>query len=363
MIPVDSFYIFSRQSNCLLIYFFIFCGAVSPLICVANATDENKIYKTREEQRDDWIKHQVTPWLTASGSIEFEYTRQKLKFKDITTDENFDQYNTTAQMELLLTPSSILSLELIFEYNDEQDDVFIDEAIAAMSSGAVELEIGKLYLPFGEYYSQFINGPMLEFSETREEVLVLSFEHDDNFNVSAFVYQGEARKINSNNKLDWGILIEFPLSKTTLGGSYLSDLADSEHDFLNESSRYYEKKVDALSLYAVFEFDHLILTAELVAALKKFNELDAQWDKPLAWNIECGYYLSEKFSGSIRVEGSSELEDEPTLNTGISVVWYINKHTTIRNEFFYGWYHSRSSYDEQKPDNLSQFFTQLSIDF
>ena len=59
--------------------------------------------------------------------------------------------------------------ELIYEYDDDDgsNQQTIDEAILAFEGGDFELELGKLFVPFGEYFQPFRSGPLLEFGETR----------------------------------------------------------------------------------------------------------------------------------------------------------------------------------------------------
>jgi hypothetical protein len=112
--------------------------------------------------------------------------------------------------------------ELIYEYDDddESNKQTIDEAILAFEGGDFELELGKLFVPFGEYFSHFVSGPLLEFGETRTHDWggTLSYGPHERLDLAAFVYEARTRKAGSNaGYWDWGFAVEAsPFESSTL---------------------------------------------------------------------------------------------------------------------------------------------------
>jgi hypothetical protein len=115
--------------------------------------------------------------------------------------------------------------ETIYEYDDKSNRHTLDEAIAAFEGGDFELELGKLFVPFGVYFSHFVSGPLLEFGETRGRGATLSYRPDDRLDLAAFVYKGRASKTESNGRdWDWGFAVEgSPFEFGSFGVSYLSE--------------------------------------------------------------------------------------------------------------------------------------------
>ncbi|MGH8575882.1 MAG: hypothetical protein ACREXJ_03010 [Gammaproteobacteria bacterium] len=102
----------------------------------------------------------ITDWLTASGLVEFEGILQSFSLFDTSSHAQEDDFTKTVQLGLEISPLSWMRGELIYEYDDDDESnrQTIDEAILAFEGGDVELELGKLFVPFGEYFSHFVSG-------------------------------------------------------------------------------------------------------------------------------------------------------------------------------------------------------------
>ena len=78
------------------------------------------------------------------------------------------------------------------------------------------LEAGQLYIPFGEFYSYFVTGPILEFGATRGYALVADYELSDAIDVFAYGLNSKAGKSGaSGGKVDRGADLNM-LRKTSL---------------------------------------------------------------------------------------------------------------------------------------------------
>jgi hypothetical protein len=335
------------------------------------AEEESVRYTTREERREAGVKHEITDWLTASGLLEFEGILQSFSLFDTSSHPQEDDFTKTLQLGLEITPLSWIRGELIYEYDhdDESDTQTIDEAILAFEGGDFELELGKLFVPFGEYFSHFVSGPLLEFGETRTHDwgATLSYGPHERLDLAAFVYEGRARKAGANaGYWDWGFAVEAsPLESSTFSVSYLSDLADSQERLLTDSRDRYVRRVDALSAYAVFGFDWFELTTEFVAALDSFKELGPQEDRPSAWNVELAYFPRADVQLALRLEGSSELEGAPRYQGGIALGWRFTNISSLTLEYLHGVFKRGLAEDsrERDLDKVHQIGAQLSIEF
>ena len=326
-----------------------------------------RIYKTPEERREAGLKHELTDWLAVSGLVEFEYLYQRAGRYAASGHSHEDDFSKTLQVGATLTPWSWMKGELIYEYDDEENRHTLDEAIAAFEAGDFELAIGKQYLPFGVYFSHFVSGPILEFGETRDRGLTLSYGPDERLDLAAFVYRGRAGKSGSgSDHADWGLALEgSPNEFGSLGVSYLSDLADSQEGFLREHHDRYADGVSGWSAYIIAGFDEFDITAELVRALGTFRELEPDRDRPRAWNIEFAHYPRNDFEWSLRLEGSNEVEDAPHLRGGAAVAWRVLKNASLTLEYLRADYRRGLAEDsgDRSLHKAHQFGAQLSIDF
>ena len=331
------------------------------------APEQVRVYKTPQERREAGLKYELSDWLAVSGLVEFEYLYQRSSLYDASGHTSGDDFSKTLQADLELTPWSWVKGELLYEYDDAANRHTLDEAYAAFEAGHFELAVGRQYVPFGVYYSHFVSGPILEFGETRDRGMTLSYGPDDRLDASAFVYQGRADKTGSDgDSLDWGFAVEgSPNEIGSFGISYLSDLADSKEGFLRDSNDRYENGVSGLSANAIAGFDPFEITAEFVRALGTFSELEADRNRPRAWNVELAYYPRNDFEWSLRLEGSNEVEDAPHLRGGAAVSWRFLKKASLTLEYLRATFKRGlgESSGDRELHKANQFGGQVTIDF
>lgn len=334
-------------------------------------SDQARIYTTREERRDAGIKHALAEWLVAAGLLEVETLEARSSLFDDPVRSRDGEYSGTIQLGVEVMPASGVKLELISELEHDSetgtDDPKLDEAVLSVEAGDFELELGTLYLPFGVYFSRFVSGPLIELGETRAHAAALSYGPDDRLDFVAFAYRGRARPAASDSRRwDWGAALEIsPLPFATAGISYLSDLADSDEDLLDEARGRYERRVDALSAYAVAGAGRFEASAEWLAALRNFRELEADRSRPRAWNIELAYAVHEDLDFALRAEGSRELEDAPRLQYGIALTWRTTGIASLTAEYLHARFERGLAEDraERPIEDRDQFGAQLAIEF
>ena len=305
-------------------------------------TAKARIYTTSEERREAGTLHRLSSWLAVSDLIEFEGGRQWLVLEDPEPDERDGDLSMTLELGAEAVPlrwlraGAIVAME--HEFEGEGAALELDEGTASVILGSFELEGGRLYVPFGEYVSHLASGPLLEFGETRGDGADLSWSPDDRIDVSIFLYNGPAEPVDEDvSNVDGGFaLAGSPLEAWTLGLSYLTDLADSRAELLEENR--YETRVDALSANSVLGLDRFELTVEGVWALKSFSEFPADRNRPRAWNVELAYFPEGAVDGALRIEGSRELEGAPRLQAGLAVSWRPVQKASVTLEYLYGSY-------------------------
>ena len=134
---------------------------------VVEAESSERIYRTREEQREAGLQREITPWLKLSTLLEGELQHETLKTEAPSRKYKASEDSVTLQFGFLMDPIDSLEAELIVEYDTEVDKFITDEAVVTFEYDPWELSFGKQYTPLGVYFSHFVSGPIVEFAETR----------------------------------------------------------------------------------------------------------------------------------------------------------------------------------------------------
>ncbi|MGB5260030.1 MAG: LbtU family siderophore porin [Gammaproteobacteria bacterium] len=299
-----------------------------------------RIYRTREEQREAGLQRELTPWLTVSGLIEGELLYEDFDAKGGKADDSGRADSATLQLGFIAAPLEFAKAETILEYDTDKDKVEVDEAFLSFEYDPWELSLGKQYTPLGVYFSSFVTGPLLEFGETRaNEVATLAYGPSDDFDLTLTAYRGRARKRGKNSgEWNWALATEVWLNEEwSFGLSYQSDLADSDERLLEDFNNRYINQVAGVSGYVLWVSDRFEITFEALAATDSFEELDADRNKPWAWNAEVvHFYPGTGFEIALRFEGSRELEDAPKYQFGPAVTWRTGKHASLTLEYLRG---------------------------
>jgi hypothetical protein len=330
-------------------------------------TELDRIYMTPEERREAGVKHAITDWLTVSGLFEAEYFYYVFSHPQAAQQTNDDEPSETVQIALELTPLSWLKGEVIYEYDFERHKDIIDEFIIAIERDDVEFSAGKLYVPFGEYFSHFAAGPLVELGETRATAAVLSYNMDDRLDMSVYVYEGkEITGTSSEAETNYGFAIAaFPSDAGLFGVGYISDLGESEADLLDDIDGVSVDRVAGVNAYMAIFTDRYAVTGEIVRALDSFNGLDPDRDRPSAWNIELAYYSAGPLDWALRLEGSRELEDAPRLQGGISVTWRILETLSLTLDYLTGTFEQglAADSDDVEITHINQYGGKISLLF
>lgn len=330
--------------------------------------DEARFYRNPEERREAGLGRQLTEWLTFSGLVELEKEFEELNFSSDKKVKRYQRPVSTLQLGFDAEFSEWLTAELVFETeNGDHHSSRIDEVFFSAEFGNLGIEAGKLTVPFGEFYSHFITGPLLEFGETKKDALALDYSLTSAFELTSFIIDSEAKKQNNSNSYDWGAGINYisETEATRLGISYLSDLAESDERFLRDENDTYERRVSAWSAYTLIGFNQFEITGEILQANNGFKEFGSQEDKPYAYNLELAYFPTHKMQLAIRFEGSDKFEDQPKQQYGLSGTWRVHKNISITAEYLHAEYKNNFILDDNDEDldDRDIIATQLSIEF
>ena len=318
-----------------------------------------RLYSTREERREAGLEHQVTPWLTVLGLLEFEAIEDRFQFESGATDDSGDPFDplrhsesvANLQLGFLAQPRDWLEAELVLEYETNPSDAYVDEALIAVEAGDFTISAGRLYLPFGEYFSSFVTGPIVELGETREDALTLSLDLGERMEIEGALYRGVARERDGDDDgLDWALGLEGVVhQRLGLGLSYLSDLGDSDERLFEDDDNRFSRKTGAFSAYAIYIGDGFETTLEAIAAEGDIEGFDADRDRPLAWNWELALFIDPRAEVNFRLEGSRELEDAPETRWGVGATFQVHPRATLTLEYLQGRYRRGLAEEDDGP--------------
>lgn len=204
-----------------------------------------------------------------------------------------------------------------------------------MNLGDWGMKIGRLYVPFGVYYSHFVTGPLLEFGQTRGDAILMDYTWRDTLELAAYIFDSKVDRRENHNEVDWGVNLEY-VSKdesTRIGVGYLSDLEllfDFNNNFLH--------RVPVWNVYGMVGLPPFELTAEVLRAGKTFKEFPRNANQPFAYNIELAYFPFNFFQVAIRVEHSEKFDGNPEWQYGVSGTWAPWDSITVSADYLYGRY-------------------------
>ncbi len=327
-----------------------------------------RLYRSPSERREAGLGRHVTEWLTVSGLVEVESEHSVQEFASERSDDSRHFTDKTIQLGLTASLTEHIATEFVLEHEVDIDHTLLDEAIVQYEGELLSMELGRLYLPFGEYYSHFVTGPILEFGETRGNALVVDIELNDYFDLITYALSGKAEKLDqSGGHLDWGGGVDFANADESVQISvgYFSDLAETEEKLLDDFRHDYRHRVDAISAHALIGGNHYEITAEYLAALRSFKELDKQENRPWAANLELAWFPTPYFQLAARAEASSDIADQPRRQYGLSAAWLISGHINISVDYLFGQFKNDFAFDDDdnEIDTRHLLAAQVSIEF
>lgn len=327
-----------------------------------------QIYHTPRERREAGSETKLTEHLFFSGMVEVQATSFDNQFREKIPNAGRDDAATAVQLGFKLEMSDEVEAEIVLDFDDSKTGSALEEAFIEIKSGNWGWTAGTQTLPFGAYYSHFITGPLLEFGETRKTALRAGYDYPNRVEFSALVFNGVARKQNVEQRIDdWAAAAEATLigNRLTIGASYLSDIADSDENLLDDFANQYQRSVGAWSAYAVARFGAGEISFEILRSTRAFHELPSNANQPRAWNFELAYYPAQNWQVAARVERSDELPDQPAHRYGIAATWLAYDAVTLAVEYLRADFKRAFVFDDNGNEvrHQSIWATQLSLEF
>ncbi len=237
-------------------------------------------------------------------------------------------------------------VSLLWE-EDGSDKIEIDQAVIFLRhpvpfwSHYVTFAGGKMYLPFGNFDSAFISDPLtLELGETNSTAAVFGFQGNlMRLHIGAFNGDVDTR---DNDRIDsWVASLELtPLDGLAFGISYLSDLAESDIELV-QNLDLYRSSVAAGGVYLSWQLGKINLLAEYISALESFSQEvvsdgeDLTGKKPWAWNVELSWEPTERWQVGVKAEGAEDFQND-LKRYGAVISRGLFRNTVLGLEYLYG---------------------------
>jgi hypothetical protein len=179
---------------------------------------------------------------------------------------------------------------ILYEENEDDSEVVVDEAYLSILKGNLYGNFGKLYIPFADADSDFIVDPYTrDLGETRESVILLG-ANINMLNIELGVFNGDYDEAGKDDKVtDFfgsvkATLVKNDKMEILIGAGYISDITDTDAELLLPAATYTDK-VDGYSLCASVKAKTGSLSIEHVAATDDIVDLGPGVE-PKALNIE-----------------------------------------------------------------------------
>lgn len=326
-----------------------------------------RIYRTPDERREASVGTQLLPWLKFGAVLDIEKEWKTNNFKNgIKTVENPDT-ELAIELGFELTSIEWLEAEILFaiEENGSRHYQEVDEGFVGVDLDDFGAKIGKLYLPFGEFYSHFVTGPLVEFAQTRGPGVIVDYTFWDAFEISGYIFDGKVDKKGHSGKhqLDWGLAAEFVTEDESIriGGGYISDLGEGDAEFFLDFNNTFQQRVPGWTVHGLIGLPPFEFTGEIVHATEAIKEFDQGADKPLTYNLELAYYPPQIpwIQFALRYEHSAELEGEPQEIYGIGTSLRPLDNLSLSFEYLRGAFKNNFSLDDN--DNVQTSYDLIAI--
>jgi hypothetical protein len=334
-----------------------------------------RIRKVEEKLKDTHLLGGLSDRLSISGVIEAEAGYEDIDYDDPSQEDEDSSDITLATVELGIDAdiSKYVSGHVLFLWEeDDTEPVDLDEGYITLD-GADKLSlyanIGKLYVPFGYFGTHFISDPLtLELGETRESAVHAGWGNEF-FDIGVSVFNGDVDEADSDNHIE-SYVVNAALSlpenvlpglNMSLGGSYISNIADSD-GLEGEVSGDLKDYVPGLGAFLSLAYlECIFLEAEYVGALDEFEAGELGFDagqqmEPRTWNFELACTPAERWTVAAKYEGGDDLGDFlPETQYGAAVSYSLFENTALAVEYLHG--------EFENDDEYERITTQLAVEF
>lgn len=215
--------------------------------------------------------------------------------------------------------------DLVFLYEeDDTEPMDVDQAILTFGNTDVFplfMQLGKMYVPFGNFDSFFISDPIvLELGETLESGALVGFEKGG-FSASLSAFNGNL-STDGEDQVDNLVFaasygIESDDASLTVGGAWIRNIMESdgltgvlEEHFFTAATDTTGDDTGGFNAWATATLGPATLIAEYVTALEEFDVNGAEQGlKPSSLNLEFGVALSDRLDVAAKYETSDDVAD------------------------------------------------------
>lgn len=308
---------------------------------------------------------EVASKVNLSGLLEVDMTAARAKDAAGEKSNLSDVTLKTAQLNAEATVNQYVTGRIALLYEEAADNnVTLDEAIVGLKGGEVlpnaYANLGRLYVPFGQFNSHFISDPTTKIlGETNDTAVVTGYANDIiDLNVGAF--KGKVKETGKSEQINSAVAsAKFTLPKgseeglaVSGGASYLSNLATSdtlEPENTNSTSGEVVDTVGGVSAFLSMAYaERFFFDAEYLGALDNFaggdlNFYDPKNRKPQSWNLEAAAKLNKETEFALRYGGSNDgfknkAGDKFILaehEYGAALLYEIFDHTSLTIEYLF----------------------------
>lgn len=339
-----------------------------PVLCGANQEGNDRgdrelserVKKLEEVMGQQGVLGKWSDRITLSGTIEVEAGYEKVDFDDPAMDDedSSDIVLATAELGVDVDLVKHVTGHVLFLYEEDENDdnIAVDEAIIRLDGEGVMplyLELGKRYVPFGNFESHFVSDPLtLEIGETQETGVMAGFANEW-FELSVGAFNGDIDEIDEDNHINNFVAAGvFTLPENSVSGlgltagvSWINNIADSDtlQDEDGVDGNDMDSYVSGFSAFVSVSLkDSLFMEAEYLGALEDFEAGELAFDggeavEPKAWNIELAYAVTDALELGLRYEGSEDCGDLlPETQYGAVASYGLFENTTLAVEYLRG---------------------------
>jgi len=334
-----------------------------------------RVRQIEEQMKQKGVLKKWADKITLSGLIEAEANYEDYDYDDPATKDEDSSDITLATVELGVDVDIVKHVKghvLFLWEEDDTEPVEVNEGYITLDGEDVVplyLNVGKLYVPFGNFESHFISDPLtLELGETRESVLTVGFVNEW-VDVSVSAFNGDIDETGEDNHIESFVAsASFSVPEELIpnfcisgGMSYISNIADSD-GLEGETPGEIKDYVGGFNAFTSLSFmDKLFLEFEYLGALDEFEAGELSFDggkefQPETWNVELAYAATDRLKMAVKYEGGNDLGDFlPEDQYGAAVTYGLFEKTSLSIEYLHG--------EFENDDERDLFTTQLAVEF
>ncbi len=334
-----------------------------------------RVRKLEENMEKKGVLGKWSDKITLSGLIEAEANYENMDYDNPATDDEDSSDITLATVELGVDVDIIKHIKghvLFLWEEDDTEPVDVDEGFITLDGEDVVplyMNVGKLYVPFGNFESHFISDPLtLELGETRESALTVGCKNEW-IDVSVSAFNGDIDETGEDNHIESYVAnVSFSVPQELIsnfgifaGVSYISNIADTD-GLEGETPGQIQDYVDGFNAFLSISFmDKFFLECEYLGALDEFEAGELSFDggkefQPETWNLELAYRATDKIEIAVKYEGGNDLGDFlPEDQYGAAVTYGLFENTSLSLEYLHGKF--------ENNDERDLITTQLAVEF